>query len=167
MRRKDKMIERTLVLVKPDGVSRMLVGEIVTRFEKVGLKIVGMKMFWVDKDFAKKHYKAHVGKPFFPGLEKNITEGPVVAMVLEGVHAVEIVRKMVGTTEPKSSAPGTIRGDYAHVSYKYADAKGVAMKNLIHASGNLEEANEEIALWFVDKELHSYKTVHDVHITYE
>ncbi len=156
-------IERTLVLIKPDGVQRALVGEILTRFEKVGLSIVGMKMVMVDADFSKEHYKAHVDKPFYPGLETMITEGPVVALVLEGVSAVEQVRKMVGGTEPKSAMPGTIRGDYAHVSYKHADAKGIAVKNLIHASGTSEEAIEEVKLWFEDSELHSYETVHEVH----
>jgi len=159
----EKMIEQTLVLIKPDGVQRGLIGEITQRFERVGLKIIGMKMVWVNKDFAKKHYKAHIDKPFYKGLEAMITEGPVVAMVLEGVHAVELVRKMVGPTEPKSAPPGTIRGDYAHISYSYADKKGIAIKNLIHASGNLEEAKAEIKLWFGKEELHSYQTVHEKH----
>jgi nucleoside-diphosphate kinase len=157
------MLDQTLVLIKPDGVQRGLSGEIIHRFERVGLKIVGIKMFWVNKEFAKKHYKAHVDKPFYKGLEAMITEGPVIAMVLEGIHAVELVRKMVGGTEPKSAAPGTIRGDYAHVSYEYADKKGIAIKNLIHASGNKEEAKTEVELWFDKKELHSYKTVHEIH----
>jgi nucleoside-diphosphate kinase len=157
------MIERTLVLIKPDGVQRGLIGELTQRFERVGLKIVGMKMVWVSKEFAKKHYKAHVDKKFYSGLEAMITEGPVVAMVLEGVHAVELVRKMVGSTEPKSAAPGTIRGDYAHISYAHADKKGVAIKNLIHASGNIGEAKAEIKLWFKNEEMHTYKTVYEVH----
>ena len=157
------MIDQTLVLIKPDGVQRGLSGEIIHRFERVGLKIVAMRMVWVSKDFAKKHYKAHVDKPFYKGLEAMITEGPVIAMALEGVHAVELVRKMVGGTEPKSAAPGTIRGDYAHVSYEYADKRGIAIKNLIHASGNKEEAKVEVDLWFKKDELHSYKTVHEVH----
>ena len=158
------MMERTLVLIKPDGVERGLVGEILTRFEKVGLKIVGMKMQWVDKDFSKKHYAAHVSKPFYKGLEEFIISGPVIAMVREGLHAVELVRKMVGVTEPKSAAPGTIRGDYAHHSYQYTDKKGISIKNLIHASGSVEEAKVEVALWFGKNELHSYKTVHEVHV---
>jgi nucleoside-diphosphate kinase len=99
------MIEKTLVLIKPDGVQRSLAGEIITRFEKVGLKIIGMKMVWVNREFAKKHYKAHVDKPFYAGLESMITEGPVIAIVLEGIHAVELVRKIVGPTEPKSALP--------------------------------------------------------------
>lgn len=158
------MMERSLVLVKPDGVERAIVGDVISRFERVGLKIVGMKMVWMNKEFSKKHYDAHVEKPFYQGLEDFMTAGPVVAMVLEGIHAVEVVRKLVGGTEPKSAAPGTIRGDYTHHSYAYADAKGIAIKNIIHASGDLEDAKKEVALWFKPEEMHSYKTVHQKHI---
>ncbi|RME78768.1 nucleoside-diphosphate kinase [Candidatus Woesearchaeota archaeon] len=157
------MIERTLVLLKPDAVERALVGEIIQRFERVGLRIAGMKMIRVDPELAKKHYAAHVDKQFYQGLEDFITSGPVVAMVLEGLHAVELVRKMVGGTEPKSAAPGTIRGDYAHHSYMYADQKGISIKNLIHASGTQEEADQEVQLWFSDSELHHYEPVHQKH----
>src|SRR3989344_2530614 len=110
------MTERTLVLLKPDAVQRCLTGEIIQRFEKAGFKIVGMKMKWVDEKFAREHYAEHVQKPFYPGLEALITMGPTIAMVLEGVEAVHNVRKIVGATEPKGAVPGTIRGDYAHVS---------------------------------------------------
>jgi nucleoside-diphosphate kinase len=134
------------------------------RFEDAGLKFVGMKMVWVDKEFSKKHYSAHVKKPFYAGLEKMITEGPVLALALEGIHSVELVRKMVGGTEPKSALPGTIRGDFAQHSYEYADSKGKAIKNLIHASGNAEEAKKEVELWFDKDELHTYKTVHEIHV---
>jgi len=158
------MMERSLVLLKPDAVQRGLMGRVLNRFEDAGLKVVGMKMVWVKEEFAKKHYAAHLDKSFYPGLEKMITEGPVLAMVLEGLHAVETVRKMVGGTEPKTAAPGTIRGDFAHHSYEYTDGKGIAIKNLIHASGNLKEAKEEIKLWFDDKELHTYQTVHEKHV---
>ncbi len=158
------MIQRTLVLLKPDAVQRGHMGEIITRFERVGLKIVGMKLVWVDKAFSQKHYAEHLGKKFYPGLEQLITLGPVLAMVIEGVEAIETVRKMVGSTEPKSAPAGTIRGDYAHVSYGYADQKGIGIKNLIHASANKEDAANEIALWFEQREIHSYKTVHDIHI---
>ena len=157
------MIEKTLVLVKPDGVQRGIVGEIIHRFEKVGLKIAGMKMVHIDSEFAKTHYAAHVDKKFYPGLEALITMGPVVAMVLEGIDAIELVRKMVGSTEPKSAQPGTIRGDYAHVSYGYADAKGISIKNVIHASGDKEDAEKEVKLWFTEDELYDYNVVHDVH----
>lgn len=157
------MLERTLVLVKPDGVQRGLIGRILQRFEDAGLKIVGMKMVWVDKDFSRKHYSSHLSKAFYPGLEKFITEGPVVAMAIEGLHAVETVRKIVGPTEPKSALPGTIRGDFAHHSYAYTDKKGIAIKNLIHASGNVAEATQEVSLWFAVEELHEYRTVHEIH----
>jgi nucleoside-diphosphate kinase len=158
------MMENTLVLIKPDGVQRQLVGRILQRFEEAGLKIIGMKMIWVDEDFSKKHYSAHVEKAFYPGLEAMITEGPVIAFVLQGLHAVEQVRKMVGGTEPKTAPPGTIRGDFAHHSYAYTDAKVKAIKNLVHASGNVKEAKAEIELWFKDDELHTYKTVHELHV---
>lgn len=158
------MIERTFVMIKPDGVQRQIVGKILERFEHAGLKIVGMKMAWVDGDFAKKHYKAHLEKPFYPFLEEMITEGPVIAFVLEGVHAIPTVRKIVGSTEPKGAPPGTIRGDFAHVSYDYADGKKKSIKNLIHASGDKKDAEDEINLWFKPEELHSYPTVHDVHV---
>lgn len=158
------MIEKTLVLLKPDAVQRALIGTVITRFENTGLKIVGMKMIWIDEKFSKKHYSAHVGKDFYPGLEKMIIEGPVIAMVIEGLHAVELVRKIVGSTEPRTAQPGTIRADFAQHSYAYTDPKGKAIKNLVHASGNLEEAKYEIDLWFKPEELHTYKTVHDIHV---
>lgn len=157
------MIQRTLVLFKPDAVQRCIVGEIISRFEKVGLKIVGMKMVIVDANFARKHYAEHVEKPFYPGLEAMITMGPIIAMAIEGVEAVALVRKMVGSTEPKASQPGTIRGDFAHVSYGYADMKGIGIKNLIHASDTAANAKKELALWFAKDEMYSYKTVHDMH----
>ena len=158
------MIERTLVLLKPDAVQRALIGKVIQRFENVGLKIVGMKMVWIDKNFSKKHYSAHVEKKFYSGLENMITEGPVIAMVLEGLHSVELVRKMVGSTEPRTAQPGTIRADFAQHSYEYTDSKGKAIKNLVHASGNIKEAKQEVELWFKPEELHIYKTVHDIHV---
>ena len=158
------MKERTLVLVKPDGVQRCLTGRLIQRFEDVGLKIVGMKMVWIDSNFSKEHYKEHVEKKFYPGLEAMITEGPVIAICLEGLHAISLVRKMVGSTEPKSALPGTIRGDFAHHSYEATDKEGRSIKNLIHASGNEGDAKVEVGLWFEEKELHSYATVHEKHV---
>jgi nucleoside-diphosphate kinase len=158
------VIERTLVLLKPDAVQRALMGELIQRFERAGFKIVGCKMVWADKEFSRKHYAEHVDKPFYKGLETVITSGPVLALCIEGIEAIGTVRKMVGSTEPKGSPPGTIRGDYAHVSYGYADQKGIGIKNLIHASANASDAAREVALWFSNNELHSYKTVHDMHI---
>lgn len=157
------MIQQTLVLVKPDGVQRGLIGEIIKRFEQRGLKVVGMKMVEVDADFSKNHYAELIEKDFYPGLESYITSGPVVALVVEGVDAIENVRKIVGTTESKSAVPGTIRGDYSHVSYAYADNKGIAIKNLIHASGNEEDAKKELSLWFSIDELHTYKRSDEEH----
>ena len=142
------MIEQTLVFIKPDGVERGLIGEIFSRFEKVGLKIVGMKMVHPTKEHTQKHYSAHVGKDFYTHVENFIISGPVAAAVLEGVGAVSLVRKMVGGTEPHSAAPGTIRGDFAHMNYAYADgpAKQKGLRNVIHASGNDEEAKIEIVI---------------------
>lgn len=158
------MIERTLVLLKPDAVERGITGQIITRLEQAGLKIVGMKMVWVDKNFSKKHYSAHVKKHFYTPLENFITSGPVIAMVIEGLHAVEIVRKIVGPTEPRTAPAGTIRGDFSAHSYAYTDKKKISIKNLIHASGTKAEAKKEIALWFKKEEMHSYKTVHEKHV---
>lgn len=158
------MIEATLVLVKPDGVQRGLIGEIIKRFEQRGLKISALKMMRIDADFAKEHYADHVGKDFYKGLEEFITQAPVVAMVVEGINAIENVRKIVGSTEPKSAPIGTIRGDYAHVSYEYADQKKISIRNLVHASGNKKDAEREIGLWFSIDELHSYEGANDKHV---
>ncbi len=158
-------LEKTLVLIKPEGVQRALVGKIISRFEDAGLKIIGMKQIWIDKEFAKKHYTEDIakrrGEKVREILLDYIIKGPVIAFVLEGVNAIENVRKIVGGTEPKSAPPGTIRGDFAHVSFAYADKKGIVVKNLIHASGDKEDARKEVPLWFSDKELHSYETVQD------
>ncbi len=158
--------ERTLVLVKPDGVRRSLVGEIISRFENVGLKILGMKMFWADKDFAQRHYTDDISKRHGERVRNNlvqyITEGPVVAFVLEGVDAVKVVRKIAGSTYGGEAISGTIRGDYSHTSKDYANFHELKVKNLVHSSGSLEEAKFEIPLWFDEKELHEYKTIHDM-----
>lgn len=160
------MIEKTLILLKPDAVQRGLIGEIIHRFEKAGLKIIGMKMVYASKDLASKHYsdvKTRVNERVFNNSVKFITEGPIIAMCLEGVHAIDIARKIVGPTEPKSALPGTIRGDYAHVSYSYADTKNIVVKNLVHASSNKDDAKKELELWFKKDELHSYNTVCEKH----
>jgi nucleoside-diphosphate kinase len=152
-------IERTFVMVKPDGVQRAIVGEIISRFEKAGLKISAMRMHWVDKSLSKKHYAEHIDKPFYPEMEKFITEGPVVAIVLEGRGAITAVRKMIGTTKPEEAAPGTIRGDYAHA---LGDSR-----NLIHASANTEDAQREISLWFSDSEIHSYRRSDEIQVLHQ
>ena len=161
------MIERTLVLLKPDAVTRGLMGKILSRFEDAGYKVVGGKMVWMDKDFGKKHYfdvAERRGDKVLNLLLGFMTTGPVMALCIEGINAVENVRKMVGGTEPKSALPGTIRGDFAHISFAHADKEEKAIKNLIHASGNVDEAKQEIALWFKEEELHTYKTVHEMHV---
>lgn len=160
-------MEQTLVVLKPDALQRGIVGEIITRFERVGLKIVATKMLAPDQDHYHQHYEgigqmiSRRGQEAFDVTLQMMQAGPVLAMVLEGIEAVEQVRKMVGTTEPKSAAPGTIRGDYAHISFAYANDKNLAIANLIHASGDVAEAKQEIAHWFKDGEIHSYETVHE------
>jgi len=159
------MVKQTLVLIKPDGVQRALTGKVIKRIENSGLKIIGMKMSWVDKKLSKEHYSEHISKPFFKGLDKFIRSGPVVAMVIEGVDAIKNVRRLVGSTAPGEANPGTIRGDYAHHTYEYADRKNKSIANIIHASGSEAEAKKEIALWFKKSEIYSYKRV-DEHIVF-
>lgn len=160
-------IERTLILFKPDAVQRGVVGEILTRFERVGLKIVGTKMIAPDEAHYHKHYEeigqviTRRGEATFNNVLDMMNQGPVIAMVLEGVEAVELVRKLVGATEPKSSAPGTIRGDFSHMSYGYGDDKQKGIPNLIHASGDLSDASKEIPHWFSDEELYDYSVLHE------
>jgi nucleoside-diphosphate kinase len=138
--------ERTLVLVKPDGVQRLLVGRILSRFEERGLKLVGLKLVHVDRSLAERHYAIHREKPFFGGLVDFITSSPLVAAAFEGPNAIAVVRAMVGATRPHEAAPGTIRGDYALET----------AQNLIHASDGGETASTELALWFDDGELLDY-----------
>ncbi len=151
------MIQRTLVLLKPDALDRGIIGEIISRFERVGAKIVGLKLLVSEKDTAMRHYTDDLarrrGEKVRELMVQMLTSGPIVALALEGIEIVEVVRKMVGATEPKSAAPGTIRGDFAHVSFKYADAKGIGVFNLIHASGSPEEAEVEVGVWFKPEEL--------------
>jgi nucleoside-diphosphate kinase len=160
-------MERTLIILKPDAVQRGLVGEITSRFEKAGLKIVGMKMLQPDYDHYYHHYEnigkmiSRRGKEAFDVTLEFMQSGPVIAVVLEGIEAVSLVRKMVGETEPKAAQPGTIRGDYSHVSFGHANSRGIGIANLIHASGDPEEAAQEIGHWFSDSELHEYKTAHE------
>jgi nucleoside-diphosphate kinase len=138
--------QRTLVLIKPDGVQRLLAGRILSRFEDRGLKIAAMKLMPVSKHLAETHYAVHSARPFFAGLVQFITSGPVVALVLEGPNAISVVRSMVGATKPHEAAPGTIRGDFGLET----------AKNLIHASDASETAVAEIALWFTPAELVDY-----------
>ncbi len=140
------MSERTLVLVKPDGVQRLLVGRILGRFEERGLKLVGLKLVQVDRDLAERHYAVHRDKPFFRGLVDFITSGPLVAAALEGPNAIVMVRSMVGATRPHEAAPGSIRGDLAVET----------AQNLVHASDGPDSAQAELALWFRPEELVAY-----------
>lgn len=160
------ILERTLIIFKPDSVQRGIVGEILSRFEKAGLKIVGTKMLKPSYDHFYHHYEnigkvvSRRGKEVFDVTLAMMEQGPVIAMVLEGIEAAALVRKMVGATEPKAALPGTIRGDYAHMSYAHADTHKIGIPNLIHASGDAEEAKLEIAHWFSEADLFDYETVH-------
>lgn len=182
--------EKTLVALKPDAVQRSLIGEIIQRFERVGLKLVGIKMILPGQDFVKTHYtvdpqwirktgerniKSYHDKGLTPptdnplesgekvldNLQAYMTSGPVVAMVWQGAHAVSVVRKLVGSTEPRTSDVGTIRGDYVLDSYEMSDQDGRAIRNLIHASGNVEEAELEIPHWFSENEIIDYKLMQE------
>jgi nucleoside-diphosphate kinase len=145
-------VERTFVMVKPDGVQRGLVGEIISRLERKGLKIVAMKMLKIPKELAEEHYAEHKAKPFFSSLVSYITSGPVVAMVVEGKNAVKVVRKLVGATNPSEAEPGTIRGDF-----------GLDLgRNVVHASDSMASAEREIGLFFRKEEILDYRRESDV-----
>src|SRR3990167_7866659 len=183
-------IERTLVLIKPDGVKRGLIGEVLSRYERAGLKMVGMKLVWADKEHAMAHYPENeehmrgmgekslktyeeygldpieyvgikdpleIGKMIRQWNAEYVSSGPVVALVLEGVHAISNVRMITGNTIPTFAQPGTIRGDFSIDSPALANSKNRAVRNLIHASGEPEEAAREIAHWFKEEELVDYK----------
>jgi nucleoside-diphosphate kinase len=138
--------ERTLVLIKPDGVQRLLVGRILDRYEQRGLKLVGLKLIHVDRELAERHYAVHREKPFFKGLVEFITSAPLVAMALEGLNAIAVCRAVNGATKPVDAAPGTVRGDFALETGQ----------NLVHASDSPENAEQELALWFEPDELVDY-----------
>jgi len=147
-------VERTLVLVKPDGVQRGLTGEIIARFERRGLRLVGAKFMQVSRDLAEAHYGEHKGKPFYDGLISYITSAPVMAMVWEGPNAVAAIRQTVGTTKPIESPPGSIRHDFALE----------VGRNLVHASDKPETGEREVALWFKQEELVDWKRAVDTWI---
>jgi nucleoside-diphosphate kinase len=140
-------VQRTLLLIKPDGVQRQLVGRVLTRFEERGLKLIALKLVHVDRALAEQHYAVHRDKPFFAGLVEFITSGPLVAAALEGPNAIAIVRAMNGATRPHEAAPGSIRGDFAVET----------AQNLVHASDSEETAASELALWFEPLDLLSYE----------
>lgn len=160
-------MEQTLIILKPDAVMRSIVGEIITRFERAGFKIVAMKMLEPGYEHYFQHYegigtlKTRKGEEIFESTLASMQDGPVVAIVLEGVEAIETVRKMVGDTQPKTALPGTIRGDYAHVTYGQASEAGRGVANIVHASADAKEAKKEIAHWFKADEIYSYKVVHE------
>ena len=164
-------LQRTLVLLKPDSINRGIVGEILQKFERVGAKMIGLKLLQCDENTAMCHYTEDVSRRCGEHIRKlmisMLTSSPVVAIVLEGVEIVEVVRKLVGETEPKKAAPGTIRGDYAHVSYAYSDAKKIGVFNLIHASANPEEAKTEIDVWFKPEELVNHKPLYTKYVLRE
>lgn len=162
-------MERTLIILKPDAVKRGIVGEVLTRFERTGLKIVGMKMLQPNYDEFYHHYEnigkmiSRRGQEAFDITLQFMEEGPVIACVLEGIDAASLVRKMVGDTEPQKAAPGTIRGDYAHMGFGHSNKEKIGVPNIIHASGDAEEAKDEIAHWFSESELFDYETVHELY----
>lgn len=180
--------EKTLVIIKPDGVQRSLIGEVIKRYEQTGLKLIGVKMIIPTKEKLQKHYTTDpqwplkTGQKVLENLKKNnkptpitdplkignnvleclksyMSSGPVVAMVWQGMHAVEVVRKITGSTEPKTSDVGTIRGDFTIDSYQMSDADNRSVRNIVHASGSPEEAETEIKLWFKPEELLNYRLV--------
>jgi nucleoside-diphosphate kinase len=182
--------EKSLVIIKPDGVQRSLIGEIIKRFERVGLKLVALKFEIVSPEKAEQHYTIDsdwvekTGKKSIANLEKNgqnvsnldpidigqnilmrlkkyLSSGPIVVMVWQGAHAVDVIRKLVGGTEPRTSDVGTIRGDFVHDSYVMSDVEKRSVRNVVHASGTVEEAQKEIAVWFKPEEIISYKLVQE------
>ena len=161
------MIQQTLVLVKPDGVVRGLVGEVIKRFEQRGLKIVALKLVKIDIDHAKQHYTEDISKRHSEkvrnSLLKFITGGPVVAMIIEGVHAIKMARKIVGDTFPGDADLGTIRGDFCHMSKDYVKEKNKS-DNVVHASADETDAKNEVALWFSIDEIHDYKLAGAEHL---
>ena len=154
-------IEQTLIILKPDTIQRGLVGEILTRFERAGLKIVAMKMMAPDEMKFREHYEgigkliSRWGEDIYNVTMKHMTTSPIIVFVLEGVEVVSYVRKLVGTTDPQDSAAGTIRGDYTHITRAYTNPVGRTLPNILHASGDAEEAKQEIALWFDKDEIYA------------
>ncbi|MFH0755419.1 MAG: nucleoside-diphosphate kinase [bacterium] len=182
--------EKTFVIIKPDGIQRSLIGEIISRFERIGLKLIAMKMILPTKEIIRNHYlldpewlrktgeKAianYIKKEITPpindpskvalkvlaNLEKYMSSGPVIAMVWQGAHSVGVVRKLVGGTEPLTSDVGTIRGDFVLDSYQMSDLDERSIRNIIHASGSVEEANNEITLWFKNEDIVNYKQIQE------
>ncbi len=145
-------MERTFVMIKPDGVQRCFIGKVIAKFEEKGLKIIGLKMLHISRQLAEKHYAEHVGKDFYDGLIRYITSGAVVAMVLEGKDSVQVARNLMGSTNPVKAEPGTIRGDYGlEVS-----------RNIVHGSDSIESASREISLFFNESEFINYTRIDEM-----
>jgi nucleoside-diphosphate kinase len=144
-------VERTLIIVKPEGVQRGLIGQVIARFESKGLKVVGLKLMQIPRELAERHYAEHAGKPFYDGLVGHITSSPVVVGVLEGPEAVSVTRAMMGVTNPKAAAPGTIRGDFG---------LDIGL-NIVHGSDGAESAQREIGIFFAPSELVDYERASD------
>lgn len=160
-------LERSLVLLKPDAVARGLVGQVLARFENALLKVIATKMVWMDADLTRRHYfdlEDRFGPDVYNAMAGFMQTGPVIAIILEGVDAIATTRKLVGATYPDQAAPGTIRGDFAHMSRNYANSHKVAVANLVHASGNAEEAAREIDVWFAKDEIHEYRSAAEQYV---
>lgn len=162
------MIEQTLILIKPDGVQRGLIGEITKRFEQRGLKIIGMKMLKAERTLAEKHYNKSIAEKYGEKVRENLLKyliaSPVIAMVIQGSNAIATVRKIVGNTYPGEADIGTIRGDFCHVSKRYTKNLKKALPNLVHASENKQDAESEIKLWFSDNEIQNYNLAAEEHL---
>lgn len=192
---RDHKLERTLVIIKPDGIQRSLIGEIISRYERLGLKLVGLKMLIPTHEMIEKHYTldpdwkrlvgekrmkaalesgitekesdpVEIGEQVLLKLKKYMTAGPVIAMVWQGAHAVAVVRKVTGGTEPRTSDIGTIRGDFMLDSYELSELDERSVRNLVHSSGSVREATDEISHWFLQSELFEYRIVQE-QILYE
>ncbi|AYE36334.1 nucleoside-diphosphate kinase [Borrelia turcica IST7] len=156
------LIQKTLCIIKPDGVRRGLIGNVIARFERAGLKIVATKMVLVNRKMAEAHYlyddiAVRHGEVVWQSLIDFIMSSPVFAFVVEGVESIEVVRKLCGSTEPKTASPGTIRGDFSYHSFNYANEKKFSIYNIIHASANVTDALREIPIWFKENEIVTYK----------
>ena len=160
-------LERTFAIIKPDAVARGLVGHVLTRFENTLLKVIAAKMVCMDADLTRRHYfdlEDRFGPDVYNAMASFMQTGPVIAIILEGVDAIATTRKIVGVTYPDQAAPGTIRGDFAHMSRNYANSHKVAVANLVHASGNAEEAAREIDVWFAKDEIHEYRSAAEQYV---
>ncbi len=154
--------ERTFVIIKPDGIKRGLAGAIISRFERAGLKITASKLMLPYPSLVENHYEEHRGKPYFNPLVDLLTSGPVMILALEGAEAIRVVRKINGSTQPIDAAPGTIRGDFGHMSYNRCQERLGVIVNLVHASDSRESASRELALWFKEDDfVPDYKTAAD------